>query len=617
MAWLERIPTLITVAVLAGIFACLERHVRSARSQLCKVAWFLVFVHFLAQLFEPASGPVNPALLAVDWGSLQASAIAFVASVSSVVEDRAKRTWLLILTGVPSAGYMVLEAYDLKSPWPYVFCLLACFGGGIAFLFWSHPRASHYSIAFALLVAGVGLWAIRAALLGSFDPGDCALLGLGFALPGLLMCRNHWRVSPGFLTVTVGFLFWGAVFPAGMLTDRLIPQVHIPNEIWNLPKIFVAFGMILAIVEDLHRKDQEQNRQMQRFSSITSQLLSETAVDSLCQEIATALSEVTLFRVAVILLDDAGRALRVAGASGLSPLAQKETSERAQQWTAEDIKNACARGSTIGQNSFLLSSKSAAKYKLLLSSLEYEPNPNWNTGDGLLIPMRSAHGGCLGCIVVADPRRIEAMNASQLGRIELLTADLAVALELKALQGQLARQASHDGLTGAWNHVGILAILEREMLRAEREGETIGVIMIDVDHFKSVNDSFGHRVGDAVLVALVQRFATVLRAYDSLGRYGGEEFIVVAPGCDMQQTQELAERIRLDVANHPISVGGNMIGVTVSAGVATNGSGASLESLLRVADAGLYLAKNNGRNRVEPGPTSNGPTEMRMSTALV
>jgi signal transduction histidine kinase len=439
MTWLDRAPDAITVAVLVGIFACLERHVHSARSRLCKIAWFLVFIHFFAELFEPASGPGNPTLMALDWGSLQASAVVFLASLASVVEDRVKRFWLLFVLGVPSVAFIALDSYDLSVRWPFVLCLVVCFAGGIAQFFWYNPKASVPAIIVNLFIAGTGIWAIHAALRGSTYPGYTALMGLGFGLPAVLMCRNHWRASPGVLTVTVGFFFWGAVFPVGMLTDYLIPQVHIPAEIWNVPKMFVAFGMILTIVEDMHRTDRELNRQMQRFSSITSQLLSGATVDSLCGEIATALTEVTNFRVAVIHLNDAGRTLRVAGASGLSAFAQGELYLRARQWTTEDIKDACAQGSMIGHNSFLLSKASAAKFKPVMSPLEYAPNPCWNTGDELLIPMRGTRGGCLGSIAVAGPRRVEKVSASQLGRIELLAADLAVALQLKALQEQLSR----------------------------------------------------------------------------------------------------------------------------------------------------------------------------------
>jgi signal transduction histidine kinase len=439
MTWLDRTPDAITVAVLVGIFACLERHVRSARSRLCKIAWFLVFIHFFAELFEPASGPGNPTLMAFDWGSLQASAVVFLTSLASVVEDRVKRLWLLLVLGVPSVAYIALDSYDLSVRWPFVLCLVVCFAGGIAQFFCYNPKASAPAIVVNLFIAATGIWAIHAALRGSFYPGEAALMGLGFGLPAVLMCRNHWRVSPGVLMVTVGFFFWGAVFPVGMLTDYLIPHVQIPAEIWNVPKMFVAFGMILTIVEDMHRTDREQNLQMQRFSSITSQLLSGATVDSLCGEIATALTEVTNFRVAAIHLNDAGHGLRVAGASGLSVSAQGEMYVRARQRTTEDIKDACARGRMIGHNSFLLSTSSGAKFKPVMSSLEYPPNSCWNTGDELLIPMRATRGGCLGSIAVADPRRVEKVSASQLGRIELLAADLAVALQLKALQEQLSR----------------------------------------------------------------------------------------------------------------------------------------------------------------------------------
>jgi diguanylate cyclase (GGDEF)-like protein len=168
-------------------------------------------------------------------------------------------------------------------------------------------------------------------------------------------------------------------------------------------------------------------------------------------------------------------------------------------------------------------------------------------------------------------------------------------------QEALRCQASHDGLTGAWNHVGILTILEREMLRAERTGGSLGLIMIDVDHFKAVNDTNGHRCGDHVLKEIASRVTGVLRPYDLLGRYGGEEFTIVAPGCDVDKTHELAERIRLRVADHSIGFNGRTMSVTVSIGIAAYASGTTLESLLRTADKGLYLAKSHGRNRVERG----------------
>jgi two-component system, NtrC family, sensor kinase len=445
MTLLEKIPTVVTVAVLVGIFLALKRHSHSARLQLWMVAWFLIFTHFVAQLLEPPTGDVTPFLLAIDLGSLQAAAVAFVVSVSAVAEDKSKRTLMLLIMGVPSVAYAILASYDVHARSPYLLCLSVCFVGGILFLFWVR-KISVYAVSLALVGTVVAVWALRAALRGSFDEGLTALLGLGFALPGVFLCRNYWRPSPGILTAAGGFFCWGAVFPVGMLLDHFAPHANVPADLWNTPKLFVAFGMILAIVEDksesietMQRKERALNHQLERFSTITSQLLSGATVDLLCNEIASAITEVSNFRRAVIELESGGNGLRVAGASGLSRAALAQLEEKARRWTADDIKEFCGRGRPIGQNSFLLSAGEAAKYDPLKSSLEYNPNPRWNTGDELLIPLCSARGGYLGCIGLDDPRDVNAVTASELSRIELLAADLAVALELKSLQSQLIR----------------------------------------------------------------------------------------------------------------------------------------------------------------------------------
>jgi len=167
-------------------------------------------------------------------------------------------------------------------------------------------------------------------------------------------------------------------------------------------------------------------------------------------------------------------------------------------------------------------------------------------------------------------------------------------------QDALRREASHDGLTSLWNHKVILEILNRELVRSERHGQPVGVIMADVDDFKNVNDSRGHAAGDVVLRIIASEIAAVVRPYDSVGRYGGEEFLIVAPDCGPAEIWELAERIRNCVANCSIVAAGTNMRVTLSLGIATGTSAASAEKLLNAADTALYQAKNGGRNRVEP-----------------
>lgn len=164
----------------------------------------------------------------------------------------------------------------------------------------------------------------------------------------------------------------------------------------------------------------------------------------------------------------------------------------------------------------------------------------------------------------------------------------------------LRREASRDGLTSLWNRKAILAILERDLLRAEREQQPVGLIMIDVDHFKAINDSRGHAAGDAVLRIIASGIAAVVRPYDSVGRCGGEEFLIVAPGCGMTETWELAERVRTHVAGCSIMVGASSVQVSLSLGVATGHTASDMEKWLHAADTAMYQAKNAGRNRVEP-----------------
>jgi diguanylate cyclase (GGDEF)-like protein len=167
-------------------------------------------------------------------------------------------------------------------------------------------------------------------------------------------------------------------------------------------------------------------------------------------------------------------------------------------------------------------------------------------------------------------------------------------------QEALRREASRDSLTGLWNHKIILEILQRELMRAERDRHPVGVIMVDVDHFKAINDSRGHAAGDAVLRTIAGGIATLLRPYDSVGRYGGEEFLIVVPGCGLSETAELAERVRARVADSEIKAGEGKVRVSLSLGVAIGGSGSSLEKVLHASDSAMYQAKRAGRNRVEP-----------------
>ena len=165
----------------------------------------------------------------------------------------------------------------------------------------------------------------------------------------------------------------------------------------------------------------------------------------------------------------------------------------------------------------------------------------------------------------------------------------------------LREQATHDGLTGLLNRAAILQVLHNEADRASREGHPLSLLIADYDHFKLVNDTHGHLAGDAVLREGARRMKSVVRRYDALGRYGGEEFLVVLPSCDPACAHAEAQRLREAIASEPFPVGGASLRVTCSVGVSCRAKPAisQVDALIREADLALYTAKNRGRDRVE------------------
>lgn len=188
---------------------------------------------------------------------------------------------------------------------------------------------------------------------------------------------------------------------------------------------------------------------------------------------------------------------------------------------------------------------------------------------------------------------------------EELKARLRTGRRILALQEQLLSandtlqfQLARDELTGVQSRLAIMETLRIELVRSQREKTTLGVLMTDLDHFKHVNDTYGHLAGDEVLREAAKRMRASMRPYDAVGRYGGEEFLVVIPGCNVSSAMSRAEELRQAIGKNPVETPEGMIQVTMSLGVAVGAKPAELEGLLRLADAALYEAKNKGRNQV-------------------
>ncbi|MFI7635292.1 GGDEF domain-containing protein [Nonomuraea sp. NPDC049400] len=174
-----------------------------------------------------------------------------------------------------------------------------------------------------------------------------------------------------------------------------------------------------------------------------------------------------------------------------------------------------------------------------------------------------------------------------------------VLLQRSLLHAQLQAAARTDAKTGLLNAAAWQREADTEIVRARRTGGTLAVLIIDIDHFKRVNDAYGHLVGDQVLVGVASMLRTQLREYDVVGRFGGEEFVVLLPGADGREARQVAERLRTRIGHMAIPADDNLIRVTISAGVALMSvHGDDLIDLLAAADLALYRAKELGRDRV-------------------
>lgn len=224
------------------------------------------------------------------------------------------------------------------------------------------------------------------------------------------------------------------------------------------------------------------------------------------------------------------------------------------------------------------------------------------------VPLWSPEGWALGTLCVLDqqvrdfsPEELESLtdfaviveDEIAMTRVDRTNQDLVAEVE------RLRMRAFVDALTGVWNRGALFDLLYRERERAQRGTKPLSVAMLDIDYFKKINDGYGHPGGDEVLKELCVRLRGAIRPYDSVGRYGGEEFAVVFPETENEDALMLGERLRAVVSESPFRLGSSELSVTISVGIATSdGPVDTVEDMLARADAALYQAKRAGRNRV-------------------
>lgn len=213
-----------------------------------------------------------------------------------------------------------------------------------------------------------------------------------------------------------------------------------------------------------------------------------------------------------------------------------------------------------------------------ISLIDYTPRPEFRESERQMLADLAA--------LVERELQLQSSNATQ--------------LDLQKKNKNLRRKSLIDPLIGTWNRGAIMRILTIEAIRCDKAGLPLSLIVADLDYFKKINDTYGHPAGDAVLVKVASRLRSCIRPQEALGRYGGEEFLIVLPGSSHATAVTVAERMRVAIASQPETVGGATLNLTISAGVASTDlfPAATTEELISRADMALYAAKDAGRNRV-------------------
>ena len=442
----DKLPTILVLAVMVGIFISLRRYARSPRLNLWIAGWGLIFVHFIADWASAAYRDASPMVWILAAGSLLLSAIFFVASLTSFFDSKKLTSALIALFAVPMLAYTAAIGYNRDWRFLYVSASALIFFGLPLFIC-SIRKLTLAALVWMPACIVTGLFAVARAWHHQYDFGFLALLTLGFSLPAFLYLRRYWRLSPGVITSAGGFILWGAVFPLGYFVDTHFPTLKINPELWNTPKFFVAFGMILTLLEDksyflaaAKRRERKANEQLQKFAGITSRLLSGVDPGLISREIAEAICETSTFsRVCIVLTND-GKRLYPAGYAGLNSdaIAQVEAN-CASYWNMDHVIEIFSRGERLGLTSRLIRAHELEKYRLSVSPRAYEPDSRWQKGDRVFIPLQSTRGAYVGCISMDDPRDLSRVNAEEMAKIELMAGDLAVMVDNASLHRQLLR----------------------------------------------------------------------------------------------------------------------------------------------------------------------------------
>jgi diguanylate cyclase (GGDEF)-like protein/PAS domain S-box-containing protein len=523
---------ILILGLLVVLFASIYRKRASTRLRCWVIAWVLVLAHFTALLL-----PVGQTLIdSLSISTLLLSGLCFLLSASAVFESQVGRVLAALGIGVPGLFYVNYVVFGGSRRWPLYLAALAVTVAGTV-LAWKlcRERIRVWEVITLTFVA-VGVWSVTGIAQGQLDQGILALLFEVFLVFAALYWFDFRRTSTGVLTAILGLIAWALVFPVSQLCAWLAPAAQIPAELWNVPKFFVAFGMIVTLLED---EFMSAARAMERY-----RLLFAAHPHPMWVHDPETLS--------ILEVNDAAVAHY-----GYSH-------EEFVSMTLRDLRPTEDVGAILRENSGANSTRLTGPWR-----------HRRKDGSYIQVDMASHfidfHGRKCTFVLVQDVTDRQQMHE------------------------QLVFQAHHDLLTGLPNRLLLEDRMQQSLAQAARYGQHAALLCLDLDRFKQINDTFGHAVGDVCLQEVVKRVSGRLRAVDTFARTGGDEFVIVLGELSNRNSALMVARSILESINRPIDAEDGSFDLSASIGISIYpDDGTDPSQLRRLADAAMYRAKQAG-----------------------
>ncbi|HSY00620.1 MAG TPA: EAL domain-containing protein [Acidobacteriaceae bacterium] len=542
---------ILILGLLVLLFGSFYRKRATVRLRFWLLGWYFVLLHFGLLLLNPAITWESNLVTAAAESALVLCAVAFALSSSLVWEAGWKSMVPAALLAVPPITYVMVSSMTAVSV-PVLLALGIAVHAGFAAVFLRLGRGPLAACSGAraniarrwnlVILAAGAIWMIAEILRHHPDDSVYFIPTEMYLINGVLYWEDFRRTSSGVMVSVIGLVAWGVVFPCALLILHFLPALNVPGELWNVPKYFVAFGMILTLLE---AEKSESDARSEEYR---------------------------------VLFDSNPHPMWIFDIETLRFLKVNDAAISRYGYTDEEFRGMSLRDIRPPEE---------------IEALE-QAIVNSRANEAVMISGPWTH-------ILHDGRRIQVEVAShgilfegKLARFSLVQ-DVT---ERQQLHHQLLHQAHHDMLTGLPNRMLLLDRMEQALASAARRGRKVALICIDLDRFKQINDTYGHNIGDICLKQVADRLRSRLRSADTIARSGGEEFTIVAG--DLASVAD-AERITEDLLlalRKPLIADQYPIDLTASFGIAIYPDhGADAATLWRNSDAAMYRVKRSGGNQ--------------------